>query len=86
MLGPALTRLLHDLAANKERTPEQARLFEELALVAAAFNADNADRDFLALHKEIRSSLNIDKLTTFTRPDPDPAGYKVCTCCGQRIR
>lgn len=90
-MGPALKSLLQDLAEKSERTPEQTRLFEELALIAAASRPDDADSQFSALRGAIRSHLNVDSLAQFTRPDPslrvtrpDPAA-KVCPRCGQRI-
>ena len=92
-MGPALTQLLHDLAAIDvdKRTPAQRDLFKELALLAAVSRPDKDDERFVALHGEIKSRLNIDDFVPFsiTRPDPDPdqaSGAKFCTCCGQRIR
>jgi hypothetical protein len=91
VLGPALTQLLHDLAAIEvdARTSAQRDLFKELALLAAASRPDEDDEQFTALRREIASRLKIDDFVPFsiTRPDPDRAtGVKVCTCCGQRIR
>lgn len=86
MLGPALTELLHMLAATPERTAKQNALFEELSLLLAS-SAEQQGQGQAVLGMEIRSHLRIDDLGIFgvTRPKPKAAGSGICQCCGQLL-